>query len=191
VHVKDQVDTAGIRTTFGSAIFADNVPARDDILITKLRAAGTILVGKTRLPEFGNKGLTDGPSFGTTRNPWDRSRTCGGSSGGAAAATAAGAGPLALGTDGAGSIRIPAACCGVVGLKPTLGTVAWEAAIDAFANYTYAGPSPAASLTPPCCSACLPAQARATRGASAGRRPMPSPQASSAKTCRVCASALF
>jgi aspartyl-tRNA(Asn)/glutamyl-tRNA(Gln) amidotransferase subunit A len=109
VHVKDQVDTAGIRTTFGSAIFADNVPARDDLLIAQLRAAGTI-------------------------------RTCGGSSGGAAAAIAAGAGPLALGTDGAGSIRIPAACCGVVGLKPTLGTVPWEAAIDAFSNYTCAGP---------------------------------------------------
>jgi len=140
VHVKDQVDTAGIRTSFGSAIFADNVPNRDDLLITELRAAGTILVGKTRLPEFGHKGLTDGPSFGTTRNPWDHSRTCGGSSGGAAVAIATGAGPLALGTDGAGSIRIPAACCGVVGLKPTLGTVPWEAAIDAFSNYTYAGP---------------------------------------------------
>jgi aspartyl-tRNA(Asn)/glutamyl-tRNA(Gln) amidotransferase subunit A len=140
VHVKDQVDTAGIPTTFGSAIFADHVPSRDDVLITQLRAAGAILVGKTRLPEFGNKGLTDGPSFGTTRNPWDPSRTCGGSSGGAAAAIAAGAGPLALGTDGAGSIRIPAACCGVVGLKPTLGIVPWEAATDAFGNYTYAGP---------------------------------------------------
>jgi aspartyl-tRNA(Asn)/glutamyl-tRNA(Gln) amidotransferase subunit A len=140
VHVKDQLETAGIPTTFGSAIFANNVPARDDILIAKLRAAGTILIGKTRLPEFGHKGLTDGPSFGTTRNPWDPTRTCGGSSGGAAAAVAAGAGPLALGTDGAGSIRIPAACCGVVGLKPTLGAVAWEAGIDAFSNYTYAGP---------------------------------------------------
>ena len=140
VHVKDQVDTAGIRTTLGSAIFADNVPVRDDTLITQLRAAGAILVGKTRLPEFGNKGLTDGPSFGTTLNPWDTTRTCGGSSGGAAAAIAAGVGPLALGTDGAGSIRIPAACCGVVGHKPTLGTVPWEAAIDGFSNYTYAGP---------------------------------------------------
>jgi aspartyl-tRNA(Asn)/glutamyl-tRNA(Gln) amidotransferase subunit A len=140
VHVKDQVNTAGIRTTLGSAIFADNVPVRDDTLITQLRAAGAILVGKTRLPEFGNKGLTDGPSFGTTLNPWDTTRTCGGSSGGAAAAIAAGVGPLALGTDGAGSIRIPAACCGVVGHKPTLGTVPWEAAIDGFSNYTYAGP---------------------------------------------------
>jgi aspartyl-tRNA(Asn)/glutamyl-tRNA(Gln) amidotransferase subunit A len=140
VSVKDQVDTAGIRTTHGSAIFAENVPARDDITVTRLREAGAILIGKTRMPEFGHKGLTDGPSFGVTPNPWDLSRTSGGSSGGAAAALAVGLGPIALGTDGAGSIRIPAACCGVVGLKPTLGVVPWEAAADAFGNYTYAGP---------------------------------------------------
>jgi aspartyl-tRNA(Asn)/glutamyl-tRNA(Gln) amidotransferase subunit A len=140
VSVKDQVDTAGIRTTHGSAIFAENVPARDDITVTRLREAGAILIGKTRMPEFGHKGLTDGPSFGVTPNPWDLSRTSGGSSGGAAAALAVGLGPIALGTDGAGSIRIPAACCGVVGLKPTLGMVSWEAAADAFGNYTYAGP---------------------------------------------------
>lgn len=140
VSIKDQVETAGIRTTHGSAIYADNVPTRDDVIATRLQAAGCILIGKTTMPEFGHKGLTDGPSFGTTRNPWDLSRTPGGSSGGAAAAVAAGLGPLALGTDGAGSIRIPAACCGVVGLKPTLGAVPWESALDAFANYTYAGP---------------------------------------------------
>ncbi len=140
VHIKDQLDTAGILTSHGSAIFAGNIPARDDIIVTRLRAAGAILVGKTRLPEFGNKALTDGPSFGTTRNPWDLSRTSGGSSGGAAAALAAGIAPIGVGTDGAGSIRIPAACCGLVGLKPTLGLVPWEAASDAFGNYTYAGP---------------------------------------------------
>jgi aspartyl-tRNA(Asn)/glutamyl-tRNA(Gln) amidotransferase subunit A len=140
VSVKDQVDTAGIRTTHGSAIFAENVPARDDITVTRLREAGAILIGKTRMPEFGHKGLTDGPSFGVTPNPWGLSRTSAGSSGGAAAALAVGLGPIALGTDGAGSIRIPAACCGVVGLKPTLGMVPWEAAADAFGNYTYAGP---------------------------------------------------
>lgn len=140
VHVKDQVDTAGIRTTHGSAIFADNLPARDDITVTRLRAAGAILIGKTTMPEFGHKGLTDGPAFGTTRNPWDLSRTTGGSSGGAAAAVAAGLGPLGLGTDGAGSVRIPAACCGIVGHKPTLGAVPWEAAADTFGNNVYAGP---------------------------------------------------
>ncbi|MBR0657677.1 amidase [Neoroseomonas oryzicola] len=140
VHVKDQVDTAGVRTTHGSAIFADNVPARDDVTVTRLREAGSILLGKTTMSEFGHKGLTDGPAFGTTRNPWDLSRTTGGSSGGAAAAVAAGLGPLGLGTDGAGSVRIPAACCGVVGHKATLGSVPWEASADTFANNVYAGP---------------------------------------------------
>lgn len=140
VSIKDQIETAGIPTTHGSAIFADNVPARDDAIATRLRAAGCIMLGKTRMPEFGHKGLTDGPSFGVTPNPWDLSRTSGGSSGGAAAAVASGLGPLALGTDGAGSVRIPAAACGVVGLKPTLGAVPWEGALDAFGNYTYAGP---------------------------------------------------
>lgn len=140
VHIKDQVDTAGIPTTHGSAIFAENRPVRDDITATRLRQAGTILLGKTTMPEFGHKGLTDGPGFGTTRNPWDLSRTAGGSSGGAAAAVAAGLGPLGLGTDGAGSVRIPAACCGIVGLKATLGAVPWEAAADSFANNVYAGP---------------------------------------------------
>ena len=140
VNVKDQIETAGVRTTHGSAIFADNLPLRDDILVTRLGEAGAIVVGKTTLPEFGHKGLTDGPSFGITRNPWHPGRTPGGSSGGAAAMVAAGVTPLGLGTDGAGSIRIPAACCGLVGLKATLGAVPWENAIDAFGNYTYAGP---------------------------------------------------
>ncbi len=140
VSIKDQVETAGVLTTHGSAIFADNVPEADNAIATRLRAAGCVLVGKTRMPEFGHKGLTDGPGFGTTPNPWDLSRTSGGSSGGAAAAVAAGLGPLALGTDGAGSIRIPAAACGVVGHKPTLGAVPWEGALDAFGNYTYGGP---------------------------------------------------
>ncbi len=140
VSVKDQVDVAGIATTHGSAIFADNMPASDDPTVARLRKAGAVAFAKTRLPEFGHKGLTDGPSFGVTRNPWDLDRTTGGSSGGAAAAVASGIGPLAIGTDGAGSIRIPAACCGLVGLKPTLGAVPWRQAADAFGNYTYAGP---------------------------------------------------
>jgi aspartyl-tRNA(Asn)/glutamyl-tRNA(Gln) amidotransferase subunit A len=140
VHIKDQVDTAGVPTTHGSAIFAHNLPRRDDATAARLAAAGGILVGKTTLPEFGHKGITDGPVFGTTRNPWDLTRTTGGSSGGAAAAVAAGLGPLGLGTDGAGSIRIPAACCGIVGLKATLGSVPWEASADSFANNVHAGP---------------------------------------------------
>jgi len=141
VSIKDQVDVGGVTTGHGSAIVAGQPPAAaDDVLVQRLRAAGAIVFAKTHMPEFGHKALTDGPAFGTTPNPWDLSRTSGGSSGGAAAAVAAGVGPIALGTDGAGSVRIPAACCGIVGLKPTLGTVPWQSAADAFANYTYAGP---------------------------------------------------
>ena len=140
VHVKDLFNTAGIRTTHGSPIFADNVPDRDDILVTRLRAAGAIVFAKSTTPEFGHKGLTDGPSFGTTRNPWALDRAAGGSSGGAASAVAAGIGPLGLGTDGAGSIRIPAAYCGIVGLKPTTGAVPFQGAVDAFSSYAAAGP---------------------------------------------------
>lgn len=140
VSIKDQVNVGGVPTTHGSAIHAGEVAAADDVTVARLRAAGAIVFAKTRLPEFGHKGLTDGPSFGTTRNPWDPARTSGGSSGGAGVAVACGAGPLAVGTDGAGSIRIPAACCGLVGLKPTLGSIPWQPAADAFGNYTYAGP---------------------------------------------------
>ena len=140
VSIKDQVDVGGVPTTHGSAIHAGAVAAADDVTVARLRAAGAIVFAKTRLPEFGHKGLTDGPSFGVTRNPWDPARTPGGSSGGAAVAVACGAGPLAVGTDGAGSVRIPAACCGLVGLKPTLGSIPWQQGADAFGNYTYAGP---------------------------------------------------
>ena len=140
VSTKDQVDVAGMRTTHGSANFANNMAQHDDPTVACLRRACAIVFAKTTLPEFGHKGLTDGPSFGTTRNPWKPDRTTGGSSGGAGAAVASGIGPLALGTDCAGSARIPAACCGLVGLKPTLGAIPWAQASDAFGNYTYAGP---------------------------------------------------
>jgi Asp-tRNA(Asn)/Glu-tRNA(Gln) amidotransferase A subunit family amidase len=140
VHIKDLFTTKGLRTTMGSAIYADFVPDRSDVLVERLEAAGAIVMGKTTTPEFGHKGMTDGPSFGVTSNPWNLERTPGGSSGGAAAAVAAGLGPLGLGTDGAGSIRIPAACCGIVGLKPTTGALPYEQAVDAFVNYAAAGP---------------------------------------------------
>lgn len=139
VHIKDLFDTAGLRTAHGSAVFAEHVPARDNVLVARLKAAGAIVIGKTNTPEFGHKGLTDSPTFGITRNPWQTEHTSGGSSGGAAAAVASGQGPLGLGTDGAGSIRIPAATCGVVGHKPTLGMVPFEQTSDSFANYGYAG----------------------------------------------------
>ncbi|EJN11272.1 amidase, Asp-tRNAAsn/Glu-tRNAGln amidotransferase A subunit [Bradyrhizobium sp. YR681] len=140
VNIKDLFATKGVRTAHGSAILADNIPSQDDILVTRLKNAGAIMVGKSTTPEFGHKGHTDGPSFGITRNPWNPARTAGGSSGGAAAAVAAGLGPLGLGTDGAGSIRIPAGACGVVGLKPTTGAVPYEQTSDSFFNYAAAGP---------------------------------------------------
>jgi len=138
--VKDLVNTAGVITSFGSRLLAGNVPAEDSICVARLKQAGAILVGKTTTPEFGHKPLTEAPLFGRTGNPWDPARSCGGSSGGAAAAVAAGLAPLAVGTDGGGSIRIPAACCGIVGLKPTLGRVPHDQAADAFGNLAYLGP---------------------------------------------------
>jgi len=141
IGIKDLVDVKGVPTRHGSAIFADNPPAAaDDILVKRLRDAGAIILGKATSPEFGVKGLTDGPEFGITRNPWNLDRTPGGSSGGGAAAVAAGLGPLSLGTDGAGSVRGPASCSGLVGLKPTLGVVPADTSRDTFGNNVYAGP---------------------------------------------------
>ena len=129
--VKDLVNTKGVRTTYGSQIFADHVPTVDAASVARLKAAGAILIGKTTTPEFGQKGLTDAPLFGRTRNAWRADRTCGGSSGGAAVAVAAGLGPVAVATDGGGSTRIPAACNGVVGFKQSLGVVPHDTADDA------------------------------------------------------------
>ncbi len=122
--LKDLTPTNGIRTTMGSRIFEHHVPEEDAILVERLRAAGAILLGKTNTPEFGCKPFTDNRVFGATRNPWALDRSPGGSSGGAAAAVAAGLGPLAEGSDLAGSIRHPAAWCGVVGFKPSQGRIA-------------------------------------------------------------------
>jgi aspartyl-tRNA(Asn)/glutamyl-tRNA(Gln) amidotransferase subunit A len=138
--VKDLLFTKGTRTTMGSLIFADQVPTEDAVPVRRLREAGAILIGKTTTPEFGHKPFTDSPLFGATRNPWDLSRTAGGSSGGAAAAVATGQGPLALGTDGGGSVRLPASCCGIVGLKPTLGRVPHVHQADLFSSTSYIGP---------------------------------------------------
>lgn len=133
VSIKDLIFTRGIRTTFGSELHADFVPDRDAPGVARLLAAGAIIVGKTTTPEFGWKAVTDSRLFGITRNCWNRELTPSGSSGGAAVAVATGMGPIALGSDGGGSIRTPAACCGIVGLKPSFGRVAidpllgWEA----------------------------------------------------------------
>src|SRR5205807_8169530 len=138
--VKDLVNTAGLRTTFGSWALADNVPSADSPAVARLKAAGAVLVGKTTTPEFGHKCFTEAPLFGRTANPWDLARTCGGSSGGAAAAVAAGLGPIGIGTDGGGSSRIPAACCGVVGFKQTLGLVPHDLTPDGFGNQSHITP---------------------------------------------------
>ncbi|MFD1937757.1 amidase [Nonomuraea mangrovi] len=120
---KDLADTANIRTTYGSPLFADHVPAKDDLLVERLRKAGAITVGKTNTPEFGTGSHTVNEVFGATRNPYDLSRSAGGSSGGAAAALATGMVPLADGSDMGGSLRNPASFCNVVGLRPTPGRV--------------------------------------------------------------------
>lgn len=138
--VKDLTNTEEVVTTQGSALFAATVPLTDAVAVARARAAGAILIGKTTTPEFGHKPFTEGPFFGRTLNPWSHAHTCGGSSGGAAVALAAGMGPLALGSDGGGSIRIPAACCGVVGLKATLGAIPNLQAPDLFGANSYVGP---------------------------------------------------
>jgi Asp-tRNA(Asn)/Glu-tRNA(Gln) amidotransferase A subunit family amidase len=140
ISFKDLTVTAGIRTTFGSTMWRDHVPTEDAPVVERARRAGAVVLGKTNTPEFGCKGVTDNRIFGATRNPWDLTRTPGGSSGGAAAALAAGLGPLAEGSDLAGSIRVPAALCGVVGLKPTLGRVPRYPGLNGWTSFSVAGP---------------------------------------------------
>lgn len=123
VGIKDLEETEGIVTTYGSPLYRDYVPARDDRVVAAIRRAGAIVVGKTNTPEFGAGANTDNPVYGPTRNPFDLSRSCGGSSGGSAVALATGMVPLASGSDTGGSLRIPAAFCGVVGFRPSPGLV--------------------------------------------------------------------
>src|SRR5262245_10506803 len=123
LHVKDNLHVAGSRTTFGSKLYEENVTGEDCPAVERLRKAGMILIGRTNTPEFGWKGVTDNRVFGITRNPWNVALTPGGSSGGASAAVAAGMGPIGLGTDGGGSLRIPASFSGVVGFKASFGRI--------------------------------------------------------------------
>jgi len=122
--VKDNIPVRGMRATWGSRIYADWVPEKDELPVAKLREGGAVIIGKTNCPEFTLQGYTDNLVFGVTRNPWDLALTPGGSSGGAVAAVAAGFGPVAVGTDGGGSIRRPAAHTGLVGFKPSRDAVA-------------------------------------------------------------------
>jgi Asp-tRNA(Asn)/Glu-tRNA(Gln) amidotransferase A subunit family amidase len=140
VAIKDDLEVAGLRYTCGSKLREEEIGKTDDLTVARLRKAGAIILGKTNEPEFGHKGVTDNTLFGTTHNPWNRERTAGGSSGGSAAAVAAGLAYLALGTDIAGSIRIPASCCGVVGLKASFGRIPRVPAGNAFVTQWYIGP---------------------------------------------------
>ena len=120
---KDLLETRGILTTFGSPLYKDYVPTEDDIVVDRMRRAGAIIVGKTNTPEFGSGSQTFNTVFGATRNPYDLTKTCGGSSGGAAVALACGLVPVASGSDTGGSLRNPAAFCNVVGFRPSVGRV--------------------------------------------------------------------
>jgi amidase len=120
---KDLMETRGIRTTFGSPLYKDHISTQDDPVVERMRCAGAIILGKTNTPEFGAGSQTFNEIFGATRNPWDLTKTCGGSSGGAAVALACGMVPVATGSDTGGSLRNPAAFCNVVGFRPSVGRV--------------------------------------------------------------------
>ena len=138
--VKDLLDTAGLRTTYGSRIFADHVPDRSAEAVARLEAAGYVVVGKTNLHEFAYGVSSHNPHFGAVPNPLAPDRTAGGSSGGSAAALAAGLADAALGTDSGGSVRIPAAFCGVVGFKPSHGLVPLEGCFPLAPTFDHVGP---------------------------------------------------
>jgi len=140
IAVKDLTDVAGVRTTYGSTIYADHVPERSDILVERLEERGAIVIAKSNTPEFGAGANTFNEVFGKTRNPWDLSRTSGGSSGGSAVALACGEVWLATGSDLGGSLRIPASYCGVVGLRPSPGRVAHGPAPLPFDTLSVNGP---------------------------------------------------
>ena len=139
IAIKDLAPTAGIRTTYSSRAYADYVPDFDSAVVRRIREAGFVIVGKTNTPEFGTVAFTESELNGVTRNPWNTALTPGGSSGGAAAALAAGLVPAAHATDGGGSIRIPASCCGLFGLKPSRGRVS-SAPFGAFEGLSTSGP---------------------------------------------------
>jgi aspartyl-tRNA(Asn)/glutamyl-tRNA(Gln) amidotransferase subunit A len=140
VVLKDNIATRGLRTTAGARFLSENVPARDATVVARLRRAGAVILGKTNLHEFAYGVTTTNPHYGTTRNPWDRERIAGGSSGGSAVALAAGLAPAALGSDTGGSIRIPAALCGVMGLKPTFGRASCAGVVPLSPTLDHVGP---------------------------------------------------
>lgn len=140
IAVKDLYDTKGIRTTAGSKFFAERVPEEDAFVVSQIKEAGARIIGKTNTHEIALGVTNNNPHFGVCKNPWDMTRTPGGSSGGSAVAVATGMSMAALGTDTGGSIRIPAALCGVVGLKPTYGRVSLRGILPLSWNLDHAGP---------------------------------------------------
>jgi aspartyl-tRNA(Asn)/glutamyl-tRNA(Gln) amidotransferase subunit A len=140
IGLKDILDTAGVRTTAASALFKDRVPTEDAEVVRRLRGGGAIFLGKQNLHEFAYGGSSIISFFGEVHNPWDTTRIAGGSSGGSASSVAASLGFAAVGTDTAGSVRLPAAYCGVVGLKPTYGRVSVRGVIPLSSSYDHVGP---------------------------------------------------
>lgn len=138
--IKDNIETQGIRTTAGSKILSHFVPDRDADVVSALRQAGAVIIGKTNLHEFAYGITNENPHYGAARNPWDNTRVSGGSSGGSAVAIAAGMGFGSVGTDTGGSIRIPAALCGIVGLKPTFGRVSTRGVVPLSVSLDHVGP---------------------------------------------------
>src|SRR5205823_4997963 len=140
IAVKDLFDTAGVRTTAGSALFKDRVPEQDAEVVRRLKAAGAVLLGKLNLHEFAYGGSSAVSYFGPVHNPWEPARSSGGSSGGSAAAVAARLCHAAIGTDTGGSIRQPASYCGIVGLKPTYGRVSTSGVAPLSWSLDHVGP---------------------------------------------------
>ena len=151
VAIKDVIWERGIEATDGSRSLLGFVPGESATVVTRLLRAGAIVVGRTNQPEFCYRGISENELYGRTSNPWDVGRVPGGSSGGSAAAVAAGLVPLAIGTDGGGSIRIPASFCGVAGIKPTYGLVPREPQWPGWYTLTTSARSRSPSRTPPSC----------------------------------------
>src|SRR6185369_16107375 len=140
ISLKDLIDEAGVVTTAGSKVLRARVAPADASLVTRLRQAGAVVIGRTNLHEFALGTTSEDSAFGAVRNPLDESRSAGGSSGGSAAAVATGMGLASIGTDTGGSIRIPAAACGIVGLKPSFGEVPTDGVIPLSPSFDHAGP---------------------------------------------------